>query len=550
MKRLLAISAAIVLGACYTGVEAEVDDVDADAPTDAGSAGDDADADDDSGGVDDEPEALCGDDSLAPARLWRLSDTQHHNAIADLLGLDEVLEVRTPGVAVDAFVNESELLAVTGPLAAQYQAAAADAAMQAGERLTEVVPCTSEDQICAETFIDDFAGRAFRRSLTPQEHEDLVGVYLLGAEANFRTGIETVIEAVLQSPSFLYRTELGREGAAAGDVVELTGFELASALSFLLLDSIPDEPLWAAALDGSIEEEEVFEDHLERLLAMPEVQGNLTRIYIAYLGASKALETDKSLELFPEFDLALRDASVEETRRFVSRLIEDEGTLTDLLTSRTTEINGPLAALYGVDGVVGDAFVEVELSPDERAGVLTQASMMSTRSGPEDTSVVHRGLMVQKLLLCVELPPPPPGVDLDDPDFEGLDQRGMAEVRAARAECTTCHQAMDPFGLAFESYDPVGRFRGGIDASAELPGFGSVRDAIEMLETLASDERVAECMVEQIVTYSLGRRMVPADECALEEIQADVADAEGSLVEPFRAVATHEAFRLRKVPSL
>lgn len=542
------LTAAVALGGCYTGLDAELGGAESGMPQlpDEGATEDDSGGDTD---PEEPPAGACGADALAPTRLWRLSDAQHRNAVADLLGIDEVLEVRTPGVAVDAFVNESELLTVTGPLASQYQAAAADAAAQAGERLADLVPCGTEDLTCAEAFIDDFASRAFRHPLSPQEHDDLVGVYELGADAGFRVGIETVIEAVLQSPSFLYRTELGDGDAAPDDVVELTPFELASALSFLLLDSIPDPPLWESALDGSIADEAVFAEHLERLLSTPEVQENLTRVYLAYVGASRAADTDKSEELFPEFDANLRASAVEETRRFLARLIEDEGTMTELLTSRTTEINGPLAELYGIEGVVGSEFVAVQLPPGERAGVLTQASMMSTRSGPEETSVVHRGLMVQKLLLCVDLPAPPAGVDLDDPDFEGQGQRDMAEHRTSQADCAPCHQIIDPFGLTFEGYDAIGRFRPDVDASAQLPGYGDVRGAVEMLEVLAADEAVAQCLIEEVVTYSLGRRLGAQDECALEDIELEVTDAEGSLLEPFRAVAMHEVFRLRKEPS-
>jgi hypothetical protein len=410
------------------------------------------------------------------------------------------------------------------------------------------LPCDGRDLACAEQLIDDLGARAFRRPLTAGERDDLVAVYELGAPESFEAGVQLVIEAILQAPSFLYRTELGGGDAAPGEVVELTAYELAASVSFLLLDSIPDAPLWAAAQDGSLLDDDVLRDEVERLLALPRVRDNLARIYVAWLGATKAATTDKSSTLFPEFDEALRDASVEETRRFVATLVAEEGTLFELLTSRRTEINGALAELYGVPGVTGAQFVEVELPASQRAGVLTQASMMATRAGPEETSVVHRGLMVQKLLLCAELPAPPPGVDLDDPDLEGMDQRELAEFRAGVTACAACHALIDPFGLAFEHYDAIGRHRASVDASADLPGLGEVNDALPMLEALAEDPRVADCVVEKIVTYSLGRKLGNDDGCELDQLQERFTEADGSLVEPFRAVVGSDAFRLRKVP--
>ena len=538
---------------CYsglgTGPQGEPGaDEGADGADDEADDDDDDDADDDGADV---PEPLCGHDSVAPARIWRLSDSQHANAIRDLLGLDSVIEVRTPGTAEDSFVNESELLTVTGPMASQYEAAASDAAASAIESLASLVPCdpTSGDEACARAFIDDLVPRAYRRPIDDEEREAFVALFHHGAEEDFATGIGTIIEATLQAPSFLYRTELGSD-EAAGPTVALDPYELAAAIGFLLLDSIPDEELWTRAQDGTITDPDVLEAEVDRLLATPRVQENLVRIFSVYLGTPKAAGMSKSAELFPEFELALAEDMAHETEEFLRHLLPG-GTVADLLTSRTTFVNERLATLYGIDGITGDAFVEVELPEDQRAGVLTQPAMMSILAAPEETSVVHRGLFVQKLLLCTELPAPPAGVDLDDPDFEGLSQRELAELRASEEACRACHSVIDPVGLTFEHYDALGRYRTDIegepvDASADIVGLGEVDDAIELMDLLVADPRVSACLSRNLVTYALGRRLGASDGCELENIQAQVDAADGSLVEPIRAVALSEALRLRK----
>ena len=318
----------------------------------------------------------------------------------------------------------------------------------------------------------------------------------------------------------------------------------------MLLDSIPDEALWAAAEDGSLGDPAVLEAEVDRLLQTPRVRDNLVRVYAQWLGVPRFASLSKPSDRFPEFDVQMRGAMTTDVTRLLERLV-DGGTVVDLLTSRTAFVDEPLAALYGVEGVVGDEVVEVELPAAERAGVMTRAGMMALLASPEETSVVHRGLLVQDLLLCTELAAPPAGVDLGDPVLDGLDQREMAEYRAEQPTCRACHNVIDPVGLSFEHYDPVGRYRSEadgvpIDAAVEVAGVGAVDDAVALMETLAHDPRVAECVSEHLVTYALGRQLKGADRCELEQIQARVEDAGGALSEPFRAVALSEAFRLRR----
>ena len=499
-----------------------------------------------------------GEELPPPARLWVLTDTQHANAIHDLLGDEVVLpEVRTPGVATSQFVHEAGLHRVSAPLLTQYQDAAEAAAAQAVARIEVIVPCDAGESVsCAEAFVDDFAPRAFRRPLESDERAALRAIYELGAEEGFAAGIGLVIEAVLQAPDFLYRTELG-PASATGAHVELTPFELASALSFLLLDSIPDPPLWAAALDGSLSDPGELAAHTARLLELPRARARIEDAILTWVGVERVLSVEKDPSLFPEVDDALRASMLEETTRFVHDVLwERDGSLAALLASPRTFVDSPLATLYGVDPPsAGSGWVD--LDPTQRAGILTHASVLATHAGPERTSIVHRGLFVNRLFLCLpEIAPPPPDlIDGVADDTEGLGERELADYRAGNATCAACHVRIDPPGIALEHYDAVGRWRteadgSPVDATTSFAiGDAPAREmsgAVELARALAESDEVAACVAEQMIQFAFGRVLGGEAACSRADVVERFEAEERDLVEIFRAIPETPAFRTRK----
>ena len=501
-----------------------------------------------------------GEEIPPPARLWVLTDAQHTNAIRDLLGDVDVPEVRTPGITSTQFVHEAGLHRVSGPLLVQYQAAAEAVAEQALARIDRVAPCSGEPQECAEAFVDDFVSRAFRRPLAADERAELLAIYELGAVESHDVGVALVIETVLQAPDFLYRTELGAPGAE-GDLVSLTSFELASALSFFLLDSIPDEPLWQAALDGSLEDPAVLAAETARLIELPRVRAHLEEVLITWIGIERVRVLEKDPAMFPELDEALRESMIEETRRFVSDVLwARNGSLSELLTSSRTYVDPELAALYGVEAPeTGAGFVE--LDPAERAGILTHASVLATLAGPTKTSIVHRGLFVNRLFMCLpEIAPPPP--DLLEGvagETESLSERELADYRASNTTCAGCHAMIDPPGIALEHYDPIGRWRteaddAPVDAAATV-SIGTappraITGAVDLAHALAQNDEVTACVAEQIVQHAFGRALRREAACSRADVVERFDASDRDIVEIFRAIPETTAFRVRRRETL
>src|SRR6266508_236559 len=206
--------------------------------------------------------------ATTPPRIWRLSDEQFVNAVSDLLPGVTVPAVATPGRTVGEFINMAERYPVTGALASNLRTSAKTVAAASVKDLAGLLKCqTGQAQdACVGAFVDRFAPRAFRRPIDATERQALLAVYALGAKTTPADGVRLVLEAVLQSPSFLYRTELGA-GAMAGQATALNAYELATAVSFLLIDSIPDDELWRTAQDGSLSNADVFTQQVDRLLA-------------------------------------------------------------------------------------------------------------------------------------------------------------------------------------------------------------------------------------------------------------------------------------------
>jgi hypothetical protein len=500
--------------------------------------------------------AACAGD-LIGARVWRLSDEQYAHAVADLLPGVTVPPVSTPGRSKAEFVNVAELYPVSGALAVDLGTAARAVAAAAVADLPARLGCPAgqAEIACATTFIDRFASRAYRRPLEAEDRQPLLDLFALGAERSVADGVRLVIEAVLQMPSFLYRTELGAGAATGGP---LAAYELASSLSFFLLDSIPDPPLWRAAEDGSLATAEGYRQQVERLLAEPRVRANLGRVLQKWAGLGEGITTELASEQFPEYDEPLRQSLLEESRLVFQDLLAGGGTIADLLTSRASFVDRRLASLYGVpySGGTSAAFVRATLPADQRAGVMTQGGFLVSKSRGEP--VVHRGKWVREEILCGAIPEPPPDAAADPTTGEPPSARQAAEARMTHATCGACHQLMDAIGLTFAQYDPLGRFtardeRGAIDASGAIRDSdveGPVDDARALARRLAGSEQARLCIESKLYAYALGRdpavdARAALDRCDVRALDRQVAARGGRLLDVVAAIALAPEFRVR-----
>jgi hypothetical protein len=491
-----------------------------------------------------------------PSRLVLLSDYQQANAIRSLLG-EAALEAEAAlNAQTKPFTQKG--VVVNASLVHGRQGWAGQAAESVEARFSEVTGCASDDSDeCARTFIGKFAAQAFRRPVDGAEIDDLMGVYAVGKATSFVAGVTRMVEAVLSSPSFMYRSELGHSDGAGNLVLQPE--ELATTLSFLLTDAPPDAELLEAAQSGHLDSAEQVSAQVERLLDTPTAQASLVSTIMAAWSVSNLFGTVKDPTLFPDYGPGMQASMFKETELFLHNLLFAENApLPELLTSRQSFVNPRLAELYGISYPGdGDDFVEVTL-PAERSGVFTQASLLTMLARTDNTSVVARGLFVRGALLCLPKVPSPPA-ELTDAIEEllaaDMTERERAEVRATTQPCGGCHAAFDGFGLMVENFDPVGRARaevGGepVDTSVDLMQpmnlAGKYPDITAFAESAAQSAEFTSCVATNLLRYALNDDSLKAESCQVRAALATLADEPPTLRQLVHAVVASPAFRTRK----
>jgi hypothetical protein len=360
------------------------------------------------------------------------------------------------------------------------------------------------------------------------------------------------METVLQSPSFIYMAELG---TPVGDKFQLSSYELAAKLGIYLRDGLPDAQLWAAAKSGALDTEAGLAAEVDRLLAEPAVRENMSEMFSRFFQLGLIPDVERTPADWP----ALADAMHVEAEELVTSVLwQKTGTLSELLTSREANVTPALATLYGVTPPAASG--TVMLPQDQRAGILTRAGFMAARAEEETTSVVFRGLMVARGLLCVETPSPPAAIaaQIDALKAEPLTERQKAEKRAVTQPCGGCHAFFDPFGVTFENYDSMGKWRTTEHlAGAEVP-VNAVQDleisdvsghfdnAVQLSEKLAQSKAARECMSRQIASYAIGEKLSHANACTVAAVAQKFETSGGDLRSLIREIALWPALRTRK----
>lgn len=506
-----------------------------------------------------DPGATCVARSVP---LRRISHIEHRFLLRDLF---PPLAASSISLATDLtggeFENARDELLVNPLLVDQYHALALEIAEEAVVAMPELVPCDPALGLaCAETFIRTFGRRALRAPLSDDDVADFRAIFEevlvdgAGPEA-FTTGVQLTIQAMLESPEFLYRIESGTvvddTGAVTdGELLALDGPSLANRLSFLLWSSAPDDELIAHADDGTLLDEEVLAAEVERMLDDPRARESVGEFFRQWLDLERISHVTK---VDPAFTPSLQAAMREETRRFLlDHIFEGERTMDDLLTSSSSYVNAELATHYGVapPSEVDDEGFGLVTLPDERSGFLTQGSFLAGRGHPTNPSPVLRGVLVLERLLCIELGTPPPGAESSTLD-EGVvpeTNRQAYELLTSPVQCTGCHQFINPVGFALEGFDSSGRARSDDNGAAlDLTGslLGSEFDgAKELGAVLAALPDAERCLTDKIVTYAFGAHEWVADSCLDVDVEDAVTNgADASLKGALRAVALHPEFR-------
>jgi hypothetical protein len=475
-----------------------------------------------------------------PATLRRLTRAQYANAIRDLLGPDITVPGDfEPDTVLSGFASiGSSLTTISATAAEKLESAAGSIATQAfsdparRSRLVACQPTAAVDEACARAFVTTFGRRAWRRPLQAEEVDRYTAIATQGASmaGDFWSGLGHALSGLLQSPHFLYRVEIGRPGVVAGHR-HFDSWELASRLSFFFWNSTPDDALLEAADRGALTRPDALRREAERLLASPRGRGVVRSFFYELMRLDGLDDLEQSPANFPRATRTIGPAMREETLRLLEEVVlSPDGDYRRVFDAPFTFVNRELAQLYGLPAAGAD-FVRTALpAAGLRQGLLGQSSFLATNAHEATTSPTRRGKFVREVLLCHEIPAPPPDVDASLPEEKPGDAPRTMRQRLSghnAPACTACHARMDPLGLAFENFDALGAERTRdagqmIDPSGDLDGqrFAGPR---ELATLLRGHPDVELCLVRNLYRYALGRLEIPGEEDLIRRIGAGLA---------------------------
>jgi hypothetical protein len=499
--------------------------------------------------------------SLAPARFSLISDDQYRNVVRDAFGVTlpaSTMITTTASISGSYSYNENAQVETT-TLQAYLRAADQVAAM-----LTTVAPCTmgAVNDACLRQYLAKTLPVAWRRPPTDAEVTGLISIFDSSAMDGQARQMQLVLEAALLHSAFLYRSEIGKDAATATGKVQLTPYEVASAVSFALLNSSPDAELFATAQDGTLMQPSVLAAQVTRLMALPGVRASLAKKVSYYLDFEALPFAQKDPATFPEF-AALQSTLYQSAQLFLADVVWN-GHFTDLFTSRRIYANQAMAAAYGLPAVTGTSLQAITTSGDAYSGgVLTQPALLAASAKKADgDDVVHRGLWIHDNLLCA--PPvdkPPAGAAAIAAMIMGS-TRQQAMTRDMGCG-SACHGHFDPFGLVTLSYDGIGRYRttdptttppgGPIDDSAtvvaglitdEPPGPVMLNGVADLARIFSSGRQVSDCAAGALATYVLEHDPISQNSCELQTLK-DHFHQGGSFSDLFLSIFTSPAFLTR-----
>lgn len=490
-------------------------------------------------GADGKAPLNCADDAVYVGRapLRRLTRFEYNKSVEALLD-----DTSSPGNSLppelqgNGFGNDADQQPISSFLAEQYgiiAEAAAAKAMKNDELLKRYAPCittaqSGDEASCGRTFLENFARKAYRRPLEAGELDSLMALYeAVRTNYNFRDSLAAVVEAILQTPDFLYRVEFGKTDDKGRR--RPTGYEMASRLSYFFWGAPPDEELEQAANDGSLEDPSKVLSQAQRLLDDERARPVILFFFSRFLPIEGLTDLARDPEKYPTFTPQIGALMRKETETFLEyEIFEGSGNWKSILTAPYSFMNGTLAAYYGIPGVTGDEFRKVETDPTQRLGLLTQGSILTGTTVSNFTNPVRRGTFLLRNMMCEELPEPPASVaaSIVPPNPESA--KTGRQRYAAHSEigvCAECHQVMDPPGFALENFDAVGLWRDQengepIDASGELELFPEpFSGPLELVQLIAESPRTHACFAEKWLTFASGRSLSEEDACLAQKLE-------------------------------
>ena len=468
---------------------------------------------------------------------WSIAST----SVADAYGITSLPHLRD--------------MAITGPL--DVRGVSETASRQA---VLSCQPGTAADERpCAESILRRLAARAYRRGVTDEDLSALLRLYDAGAaDGGFEGGVRMALEGILASPNFVFRFE--EPTRTDGGAYRLSDVDLASRVSFFLWSSGPDAALLRTATDGRLSDPATLRAEVARMLEDRRAEALATRFAHQWLRLQDLEKIHPDVRVHPDFDQQLKDAMLRETELFFHAIVQEDRPVLDLFTADWTFVNERLARHYGIQGVAGTRFRRVRQPDPERHGLLGHASILTLTSHAGRTSPVLRGKWVMEVLLGTPPPPPPPDVpELDDSeaiaDGRTLSVRERLEHHRSNPTCNSCHQVIDPIGLALDNFGITGawRIKDGdvpVDAAGELYDGTAIASPTDLKNALLRRPiPLVRTFTENLLTYALGRRLEPQDMATVRTIQRRAESQDYRMSAFILGVVESDAFQMKRPPA-
>jgi len=485
------------------------------------------------------------------ARFVRLTHDQWERSVRDLLRLPELPGLAStfvPDAPLGKFTNNERRLEMTVELTSDYGRAAEQLAVDVASDPAALARVTG-GATDGPSFVRDFGLRAFRRPLEPAEQARYEVLFdsadtLTEDPDLFAGGVRLVIEGMLQSPSFVYRTELGEDGD------RLSPYELATKLSLFLRDTIPDDEMLAAAADGVLDTEAGLRTEVERLMGLPDAIASMQQFHAQLFRTYRYHDIQKDPQAFPSFDAALNEHFLAADHRFFDYLYENDLGLHGLLLSTVGFVNQSTAPLYGTTAF-GEALREVELA--DRPGYFTRMGFLALNGTLRQPDPIHRGVEVLREILCVDVAPPVGEIPPLPPEEAGVTNRERVNAHTGPGTCgAACHGTIiNPIGFAFENYDSVGAWREldngqSVDASGTFAAGDltlEFENGVELLNLIADTAQAHACYAKYVAEFVLARDLTEGDAAEIYAL-GDTSAARGSMRELVLEVVLSPSFSM------
>ena len=493
-----------------------------------------------------------------PSVVRRLTSAQYANTVDELFGEMVTAHHQFPKtVATSGFTSYAGPNSVSASSVEVIMETTESIAKEVAENIGQIAPCQASIGECMTAFLEKFGPKIYRRALSPDEKQTLLDLHLtLPENASYADRVAILVEAMLQSPQFLYiDPEAGEPVVGVQGVAKLSSYALASRLSYFLWDSMPDAALLQRASLGNLNDPDAIWDEVDRMLKDPRARAMVARFHREWLHLYRLPGLEKDPSIYPLYDGKLAEAMAEEIDRVATHIVfETPGHFRNLLDTTLTFVNPKLAQLYQTpyDPANGSAWVESDLG-SERKGILNRAAFAAVHAYPHASSPIHRGHFILENLLCQKMVIPPFEIS-ELPEAPNGTVRDRLKMHSEDPVCASCHERMDPLGLAFEHLDGIGNWRDTYADGQPVNAQGtlvspslSFKNAASLSDQLKTLELVQDCYATQWTRYALGRSEQEADACSLEAIRKSFKLGGGTVQGLIHAITQSDSFRYRWV---